>query len=527
MNGTPREILLEIVTTHGVGVCDNPRRCEGLLRDYCGEYRREIFLLISALKEQVPMELLAAGATTPFAVLQARLARRLAEDLGLADDAAIWAVDSWALALGVAEPAVPPAAAAPIAGPSEPAAPARAPIPGEAWTTTTVAATGGGEYRTIGAAIAASRPYTRIIVHPGQYDETLVIDKPLEIIGDGRTGDILNQRPGDIVIRGIDCTCITVNAEYAIIRNITFGTVTSPAFTLQRLRTPREGRLALRTSALNVVHGHTNIVSCDVAGDDPGIVVAGNASHVTMSRCRLIGGPALQVLDDATATAENCDIRGEAESVVGEASAAITLRHCRVAGGPIDIQAYIEDDDDYDEDDGDDEQASQSEAATDAQLGDPNAEDTEDQPHDEPLSEVTIDGCEISGIEGFAIWIDDGVRLSMRDSRIHGCWAGIIVCGDARIQECVITQNVMKDLDPYPGQTEDEQDENRDRHSGVAVQGGYLQISGCRVNDNSGFGIFVEENGHVQITNCDLTGNARGPYRVEPGVEWQASGNKE
>lgn len=49
MNDTPREKLCEIIATYGRAVCDEPRRCEGLLKDYCSEYKREVFVLVSAL----------------------------------------------------------------------------------------------------------------------------------------------------------------------------------------------------------------------------------------------------------------------------------------------------------------------------------------------------------------------------------------------------------------------------------------------------------------------------------------------
>ena len=42
-----------------------------------------------------------------------------------------------------------------------------------------------GDYATIGAAIAAAGPGDRILVRPGLYQEGLVIDKPLEVLGDG------------------------------------------------------------------------------------------------------------------------------------------------------------------------------------------------------------------------------------------------------------------------------------------------------------------------------------------------------
>jgi parallel beta-helix repeat protein len=47
-----------------------------------------------------------------------------------------------------------------------------------------------GDFATVGEAIAAARPGDRILVRPGLYQEGLVIDKPLEILGDGPVADI-------------------------------------------------------------------------------------------------------------------------------------------------------------------------------------------------------------------------------------------------------------------------------------------------------------------------------------------------
>lgn len=48
-----------------------------------------------------------------------------------------------------------------------------------------------GDHTTIGAAIKAARPGTVIMVEPGLYHEGLVIDKPLEIIGQGAIDDVV------------------------------------------------------------------------------------------------------------------------------------------------------------------------------------------------------------------------------------------------------------------------------------------------------------------------------------------------
>jgi sulfatase modifying factor 1 len=101
MNDTPRQILCEIITRYGMEVCDDPFRCEGLLKDHCrGEHRRERNVLVLALTENVPAELLSASLHIPVEMVLARLAHRLVEDHALSASAARWAVESWAQALG-------------------------------------------------------------------------------------------------------------------------------------------------------------------------------------------------------------------------------------------------------------------------------------------------------------------------------------------------------------------------------------------------------------------------------------------
>lgn len=101
MDDLPRQKLGEIISRYGQAIGDDPRKCEGLLKDLCGEYRREIFVLVSALKERVAAELLAMPGGLPREVTLARLIRRLHDNLGLTEEVARWAVESWAMALGV------------------------------------------------------------------------------------------------------------------------------------------------------------------------------------------------------------------------------------------------------------------------------------------------------------------------------------------------------------------------------------------------------------------------------------------
>lgn len=101
MNDEPRQALREIVAKYGAEICSDSRRCEGLLKDNCGSYRREISILVNALEEHVPLDLLAGKNNAPRELLLNRLAKRMEDNLALTADAAVWAVESWALALNV------------------------------------------------------------------------------------------------------------------------------------------------------------------------------------------------------------------------------------------------------------------------------------------------------------------------------------------------------------------------------------------------------------------------------------------
>ena len=98
MNDLPRQKLREIIVQHGRALCDDPKRCEAFLRDYCGQYGREIFILISALKKGVAKDILDSS-NIPVELLLGRLTKQMQNDLGLTEEAARYAVESWAMVL--------------------------------------------------------------------------------------------------------------------------------------------------------------------------------------------------------------------------------------------------------------------------------------------------------------------------------------------------------------------------------------------------------------------------------------------
>lgn len=101
MNPQPRHTLERIIARKGRQICDSPKQLEALLRDLCGAYRREINILVGALEERVATDLIANSRTVPRNVLLVQLAKRLQDNLAYTPEAAHWAVDSWAVALGI------------------------------------------------------------------------------------------------------------------------------------------------------------------------------------------------------------------------------------------------------------------------------------------------------------------------------------------------------------------------------------------------------------------------------------------
>ncbi len=95
----PRQKLREILELYGRPICEEPQRCEALLRDLCVGDRREIFLLVAALRERVVPDILASLDILPDAVIVSNMVKKLCDSLGLSAEASQWAAESWMLAI--------------------------------------------------------------------------------------------------------------------------------------------------------------------------------------------------------------------------------------------------------------------------------------------------------------------------------------------------------------------------------------------------------------------------------------------
>ncbi len=97
-----REALRRLLDQYGPDLIRDRTRLAGLLRDECGQHKREINLLLDALDEHV-VETLRSPSQVLLLVTIPSCARRLHEARGTDATAARWAVESWAHALGLLE----------------------------------------------------------------------------------------------------------------------------------------------------------------------------------------------------------------------------------------------------------------------------------------------------------------------------------------------------------------------------------------------------------------------------------------
>ncbi len=97
-----RKILVDVVKNHGVS--DDLNKFEALLRERCGgEYRREVFMLCQALRENIPVDLLNPPENLSKTVFLSNLVQRLYDNLGFDKELAEWTVQTWSLALNQTE----------------------------------------------------------------------------------------------------------------------------------------------------------------------------------------------------------------------------------------------------------------------------------------------------------------------------------------------------------------------------------------------------------------------------------------
>ncbi len=166
--------------------------------------------------------------------------------------------------------------------------------------------------QTLNAAVRNAQPGTRILVRPGLYRESLVLDKPLELIGDGPKEEI--------VIESTEARCVLVQAEHALLRGLTIRS--------------QVGLKGNKYYALEIVQGRPLIEDCDLTSDAFACVaIHGPAASPILRSCRIHdgGGVGVSFYEGGRGLVEHCDIFANryAGVEICEESAPV-IRRCQI-----------------------------------------------------------------------------------------------------------------------------------------------------------------------------------------------------
>lgn len=317
MNALPRQKLCEIIKIYGKDVCSNHKRIKGLLNDFCRGNYPEINFLLTTLEEKVDIELLASSKTLPYEMIAARLVERLYANRGMANEIAHWAVDTWALALGVISNETPY---------TKPQVSFNVHQLSISNTTTShtnigvqqtiIVSSIGGQYTTISAAISNAPPDALILVKPGYYYEGLIIDRRIKIKGEGPREQIIVES------RNTSCIQMRISDE-ALVQGLTLRC--RAALTNQKMH------------AVVIPVGHLKLIECDITSDTLACVeMSGHLTCPEILRCRIhdAKGPGLIIEGDARGTIEKCEIFGNSNpNIFIRQNAIAVVRDCKIYGG--------------------------------------------------------------------------------------------------------------------------------------------------------------------------------------------------
>jgi F-box protein 11 len=339
--------------------------------------------------------------------------------------------------------------------------------------TLVVSPAGPADYPTVTEAIRKAPPGSRILIRPGRYDEGIVLDKPLEIIGDGPREQIVFENP--------DAHCVVVRTKKALVRGLTLHS-----------RGECKGN---RRSAVDIPEGELLLEDCTLSSDTlASVFVHGSAANPTIRHCRLFDGKAsgIQVSDDARATVEECEFVGNADAgLLIRTGGNPLVRCCRFHDGRL-FGILVDE-----------------------------------------WGRGTVEACEFSAHAEAGIAISGGTPL-VRKCRIHNERVGLLAFGEGggTLEECIFDDNEIGVLTAEGGNplvrscqihnariagvsakrkgrgTVEDCTISRCTKAGVhIIEVSNPVIRGCLIQDGPEFGIFVTALGVGTIEECDISGH--------------------
>ncbi|MFA7256508.1 MAG: right-handed parallel beta-helix repeat-containing protein [Kiritimatiellales bacterium] len=168
-----------------------------------------------------------------------------------------------------------------------------------------------GDYATLTAALTAAAPGDRILVRPGLYRESIVINKPVEIIGDGDFGEM--------VIESERGSTMLFQANMGRVVNLTFRQLGRGDW-----------------YCVDIAQGRLDLERCDISSQSPVCVAIHGRADPRLRHNRIHDGEGIGVFvfENGQGTMEDNDIFNSALSGVmigGDGN--LTLRRNRIYNG--------------------------------------------------------------------------------------------------------------------------------------------------------------------------------------------------
>ena len=358
--------------------------------------------------------------------------------------------------------------------------------------TRTVDAMGRRDYISLVDAINDSNPGDRLLVRPGFYPGRLALDKPLEIIGDGDSGDIVVQASGSNVIIS--------TANMVIVRNLTIRQVGGGDW-----------------YAIDISQGRLVLEQCDISSQSLACVAVHNAADPVVRRNRIHDGKqgGIYVYENGRGTFEDNDVFGNTYSGVSVTRGADPIvRRNRIHDGKS-AGIYV-----YDNGRGtfeDNDVFGNSLAGVFVREGaDPvvrrNRIHDGKQPgiHVHDNGRGTFEDNDVFGNGLAGVSVREGADPVVRRNRIHdGKASGIHVYENGR--------GTFEDNDVFGNSL-----------AGVTVrEGAEPVVRRNRIHDGKSVGIHVHDNGRGTFEDNDLRGNQGGSWNIADGCTVRRARNQE
>jgi tRNA A-37 threonylcarbamoyl transferase component Bud32 len=359
----------------------------------------------------------------------------------------------------------------------------RGPAPAAEASALIVGKGGKGQCMSLRVALRQARDGMRIVVLPGLYRESLVVDKDVIIEGRGE--------PGEVVVESPKGACLVLDSARVGLASLTLrGAEGSPEAVLVASRgsiTVDGCVLESRGGpCLGIAKGTADplLRGCTIRGQGPSGVQAEPGTLVRLEGCVLDGafgtgvsaapgswvfltectvGPGgtlgLRLLPGAHASLETCTVMGQAAGCLEiEAEARAVLKGCRILdSASVGVLAL--------------------------ERGQASLEDCE------------VEGHALAGVHGTT-----GASLQLRRCRITrngGAGAAVADQALATLEDCELASN---------------------REPAVLVaRGATIQLKSCRIRDGLSFGVLCAGKGRGVLESCEIAGNAGTGAKVEPG----------